>query len=361
MRFPAFCAVLVLALAGVAHAATNAAPGLQPERWLLVVDTSSPMKNRAPATHAAVAGLLDSAMNGQLQEGHELGLWTFADELHTDLDVMKWLDWRTNAMKRRFMDHLAVQKYEGRTEFKEVLDNLKTVVKDSRRLTVILFSDGDEVFEGTPHDAAIAAFFKANREEARSGKVPIVTVLRGARGEWAGLAQSYPPWPVTFPAFPPEPEPVLKSPPAATAPINPPPATKRPVIVAEPLVVRGPDPLSKEIEEKGLATNTAAGNIVIQKPPLQPQPPEPATNNEPGLADVSAASEPEWPKPVPESPGPAPDARPLRWMVGAAAGLLALVAVTALVMRRRMSGRRHTSVITRSMNGGQDKPPSGGA
>lgn len=355
MRFPALGLVLLLLHAGPARAATNAPAGLQPERWLMVVDVSSPMKTRAPAVTSAVAGLLNSSMNGQLLEGHEIGLWTFNDQLHTDLDVMKWMDFRTNAIKQRLMTHLAEQKYGRQPSFDETLENLKAVVKGSRRITLILISDGDELFTGTPHEAAIAEFFRANREAARSGKVPIITVLRGLRGEWAGVAQSYPPWPVTFPEFPPEPEPRVKSQAQmAKAQETSPSPTKRPVMVAEPLVVRGPDPLSKEIEEKGLATNTA--NLVLQKPAPPSPPAGSAVSNDQGVAENPAEPDPTWSRPVMETPNPQPRRPPVWLMIGAAGGLLAVAVAAALVLRRRVSSRHRTSLITRAMNGDRDKP-----
>jgi hypothetical protein len=345
MRYPTFGFILALILAGAARAATNAPTGPQPERWLMVVDVSSSMKNRAPAVREAVATLLDSSMNGQLLEGHEIGMWTFNDELHTDMDVMKWMDFRTNAIKHRLLTHLDAQKYGRQSSFDETIENLKAVVADSRRLTLILFSDGDELFPGTPYEAAIAEFFKSNRDKARSGKVPIITVLRGSRGEWAGLAQSHPPWPVTFPDFPPEPA-------STAAPANPP-SARRPVIVAEPLVVRGPDPLSKEIEEKGLATNSK--NLVLQKPAQPPPPAEPVITNVPATAGAGESSDTSPPQPV-EPINAEPQSRPLGLVVVATVGLLSIAVVAALLLRRRVSSRQRTSLITRSMNSGQDKP-----
>jgi hypothetical protein len=338
----------------------------QPERWLLVVDVSAPMKNRAPAVREALAGLLGSAMQGQLQKSHELGLWTFNDQLHTELDPFIWDDTRTNEIIKSMLGFVEKQKFSRQTQFSETLTNLQSLVRDSRQITVILFSDGDEAIQGTPYDEAIAAFFQQNSGEARAGKVPLLTVLRGWHGEWIGREQSFPPWPVVFPGFPSEPARVIpdagmetNAGPAGPVGSTVPSLPRRKVVAAEPLIVRGPDPLSKEIEEKGLATNTAAGNIIIQKPALELAPPEPRTNAVVAI-EAPVTLEPATPEPASKPPAPEPAPRPLRFWVGAAAGLLALGLATALLLRRRLSAHRRTSLITRSMNKDGDKSPSSG-
>src|SRR5262245_16773583 len=59
-------------------AQTNAMRDLS-SRYLFIVDKSAAMKRCASATQKAVENLLRSALNGQLQPGDSLGVWTFEE------------------------------------------------------------------------------------------------------------------------------------------------------------------------------------------------------------------------------------------------------------------------------------------
>ena len=71
--------------------AQPAASGVD-SRFLLIFDTSSAMKARVPATQYAVERLFFSMMNGQLQPGDSIGVWTFDRELRTgEFPLQRWL------------------------------------------------------------------------------------------------------------------------------------------------------------------------------------------------------------------------------------------------------------------------------
>ena len=61
-------------------------------RYLLIFDTSAAMKKRLPATQATVNRLSFSMMNGQLQPGDSIGVWTFDLKLRAgQFPLQRWL------------------------------------------------------------------------------------------------------------------------------------------------------------------------------------------------------------------------------------------------------------------------------
>ncbi len=73
-------------------AQTNAAKvAPSSRRWLLVVETSKSMQRRADAVLGAVRGMLASDLNGQLEAGDTLGMWTFNEDLYAGrLPLQMW-------------------------------------------------------------------------------------------------------------------------------------------------------------------------------------------------------------------------------------------------------------------------------
>jgi len=74
------------------RAQTNLAkPGPHSNRYLLIVETSRAMERRSEAALKVAQGLLVSGMNGQLQRGDSLGVWTFNEELYAGrLALQPW-------------------------------------------------------------------------------------------------------------------------------------------------------------------------------------------------------------------------------------------------------------------------------
>lgn len=348
---------LPLILGGsMATADTNDPPPI-PDRYLLVVDTSSPMRARAEALENAVSGLVVSGMLGEIHDGDELGVWTYNSDLHTgEFELVTWNAAAREEIAGGILEFVGKQRFRKSTDFGKVMPHLMDVVAASKRITVILFSDGDEVIEGTPFDDAIAVYFREHADTLKKQDVPIVTVLRGYEGKLIGHTLSFPPWPVEFPEFPPEPVPDPTPIPIAE-PFNPKPTVtppdlsrtlvttnKGPIVFGEPLIVSGP--VRKSAPPAAALADT---NRI-----------EPDTNRAPAAVPAAASApmtnaparvQPERPEAA-EPPGSDPEAdSPSRLhLILVLGGGGALVAVAVLLWMRRPRARRPASLITRSMN-----------
>ena len=77
--------VLTALIAGTFLASASRAQPAAPKvdnRFLLIFDISSDMRQRMPAVQNALDTLLATSANGQLHSGDTVGVWTFDQTLH---------------------------------------------------------------------------------------------------------------------------------------------------------------------------------------------------------------------------------------------------------------------------------------
>lgn len=311
----ALIAAALLCLPPVAHAAapaTNATRRLQPERWLLIVDTSNAMERRAKAVEGVVGELIVSGMNGQMEPGAELGIWTYNKELFAGVAPMQtWDPARSNLMANRTVGFLSKQPYQSKSRTEPVIAELNRVVGDSRRLTVVWLSDGaGEKIAGTPFDDLINEAFAKYRPALSKTRMPLVTVLRVHHGKYIRQNVSMSPWPVEFPAFPIDP--------AKTNALAKP-AVAKPAEPVKSIYISSP---KKPDADKPAPVETQGGSVKLRPPPESvvadvvppPRPADPppvqplpvvATEPPPVVAPVVAPVEPA-PILKPAEPAPSP-------------------------------------------------------
>ncbi len=307
---------------GQSSAARTAPP---PDRCLLIVETSKSMQRRADAVLAVVLDLLRSGLNGQLQGGDTLGVWTFNEDLYAGrFPLQQWSSQTQQDVARRVLTFLMAQKYEKQARLDKVLPTMTRVIKDSDRITVILISSGDDSIKGTPFDARINEYYQRWREQQQKARMPFVIALRAQDGLLADYAMNTPPWPVQLPRM------LVERKPIATAqgdvpkaaPTNPPPAVP-------PLIVSGKKPQPKQAEtpkaepvptQAALAPTvgvTMATNEPVEAKPGEPtvQPAEVAkaesTPSVPTMAATERAANPvESAQAKPETVSPPPATTP---------------------------------------------------
>ncbi len=204
---------------------TFLAPGLRAQRaatnvdsrFLLIFDTSSAMKRRAPAVQKALNEMLAASTNGQLHSGDSIGVWTFDQDLHKgQFPLQYWMPENAAMVASNISAFVGKQRYTKTTRFDAFLPLLNQVVGDSERLTVLIFCDGKGEIHGTPYDPGINQVFQQRQSERQEERLPIVVGLRSQRGQYIGCMVSFPPQPVNLPEFPPLPE-VTPAPPVADA------------------------------------------------------------------------------------------------------------------------------------------------
>jgi len=365
-RLSCLCCLIFLALSWPAPAATNVPPVI-PDRYLLVLDVSAPMRPRAAAVQQAVTSLLVSGFQGQIRDGDQIGIWTFNDQLHSgDFELLTWSGSDRNDLTRQVLNFVNALTYANETRFEKVRPELLAVVKESRRITVILMSDGDEVIQGTPFDLSISKYFQENAAELKVRKAPIITVMRGYNGQLIGHKISYPPWPLELPFFPAEPEPVsIPEPKAVSTPSNGLLKTlvttnKGPIVYAEPLIVSGGDRPARKasplpVETNAILTPTTPLNQPAAKIPIEAGNLDQTRSNR-GL-EAAASSTPDKPANTSGSSsatgadegGDGTFWSPVK-LIGVVVLGLAVVGGVVWLLRRKPRSTGHTSLITRSMD-----------
>ena len=350
------CAAVVLASA--AGSATNAPTRPQPDRWLLIADTSAAMKNRAAAMEGVIGELLLSGMNGEMKPGDELGLWTFNKELAAGVAPMQiWEPARSNIIAGRSSRFIGRQEFKDKARLEKVMTELPRVINGSRRLTVLIFSDGAQKISGTPFDDAINAAYAQHQPALAKTRMPLVTVLRSERGKYIGHSVSFAPWPIEYPPFAEEPKPPTPAPaPVATKPAEP----RKSIIITSP---KKPDSTNVLVEPVPVVSPAPAPVVTPVEPAPAPTPtpePEPAVVTVPEKAVVEQPVEPapalaatNAPTPV-AAPTPPPatvetvSAR--KWPLILGIGCMWVAIVAAWFLSRRSRRTHAASLITRSLD-----------
>jgi hypothetical protein len=367
----ALCAGLLLVPA--ARAQQPAQTG--ESRFLFIFDTSADMKKRLPAVQTEVNQLLATSLSGQLRASDSIGVWTFDQNLRSgQFPLQHWLPEDAVTIASDINQFVGKQRFANGTRFDALQPLLNEVIKGSERLTVLIFSDGEDQIQWTPFNAGINQVVQQRLAEQKKTKQPFVLVLRTQLGQYVGCTVNFPPGMVNVPEFPPLPAPVQTPPPAPPpAPVvNPPPPTGPPLIIigtkvetnwppapaptlptnpapvtptnivpvvpAAPATLVAPPPTSPAPE---IQTNAAPAPVATPAPPANPAPMTPAK-----LVPVPPPKPTAAANPVAASPENSSPAHKGALAIGAL--LIAAGALAALAFFR---GRRadRGSLISRAM------------
>jgi len=272
-------------------------------RFLLIFDTSSDMRQRLPAVQKALDTLLATSVNGQLQLGDNVGVWTFDQDLHTgQFPLQYWMPENAPMIASNITKFVKKQHYLNKTGFDALQPLLNQVVQRSERLTVLIFCDGKGEIHGTPYDTGINQIFQQRQRERQKGELPIIVGLRSQRGQYVGCMVSFPPQPVSLPAFPPLPE-VTPVPSVANAPA--PPVAKAPA---------SPGPPPSNVSSLIIVGTTITNHVLppqpkpapVNPPPMAVTPPPVAVTSTPAPAIVNEVKPPDVVTLAPTSAVPAP-------------------------------------------------------
>jgi len=292
-------------LASPLLAQTEAPPTHQlGNRALLVVETSSAMQSRAEGTLHAVQELLATELQGQLQTGDTLGVWTFSDEVHAgQFPLQHWSHEKRTAISDQVQGFLRSQRYAKSGKLDKALDSIAQLTSRSEFLTVILVTDGAKEIHGTPFDDHINDAYRVWRQQQQETRMPYLTVLRAQAGKFVECAVSPVPWPIDLPSLPPE---LLAARAAAARPVRVPrrPAPAPVIATGPPLIFSGHKPAptdTPKLVEPALpsmaaqGTNVPAATVVTtsasQTPPTVAAPaPKPSLESAP--AQVASSPTP---------------------------------------------------------------------
>ncbi len=300
------CFLTAIAVLPELRAQTNLPPATNialPNRFLLVVDTSASMKRRAGDVLKIVDGIIASGASGQLRVGDTLGVWTFNEDVYSDLPLQTWAVNEREQIASRTDDFLKQQRYAKTSRFDKLLPNLRDVIRASDIITIFIISNGEGKMKGTAFDQEINDLYQQNLKETKSHRVPIVTVLQAKGGRLLRYTVNAFPWPVVIPEVPI----TIKSVPA------PPPVQPAPAVVRQntpspvpPLIFEKPVPplVVKTESAPPVTAQPAPPAIVSPTPVITPSPvpiPAPSIATVPP-AEVAPSTQP--PPPVMATPLP---------------------------------------------------------
>ena len=283
-RWGALLAVLLAASGG------KAADAPEPGRFLLLFETSPGLKKNLPALKQTLDALFASNLQHEMQENDDLAVWTVDQELHTGtFPLASWAPAEAETYSARLKDFLGRQKFSPRASLGAVQPLLNRVIKNSERLTVLIFCDEQSRLLGTPYDSGVNeiitnALTRTTVTRTKAEPQMFVLVLRSYQGEYLGCSVNRSA-PLNFPKFPPPPSPKPEPP-----PIKPPPAIA-PVAAPPPVVVQ---PVPALII---VGTNASTNLAALTKSSSQP-PPQPAPQPTVPPATIAPVTNPPVPKPI---------------------------------------------------------------
>ena len=320
-----------------------------PQRWLFVFDLSSTMKKRLPATEAVLKNFFASAAEGRLQDGDNIGVWTYDQKTHGgQFPLAVWNQAQAAMLPTNLIAFLQSRTYSASSQLAALQPALTGVITNSERLTIVIFCDGESDITATPYDAGINQSFLDGRAEREKNSQPFVVLIRTLSGKYIGCTVSFPPGAINIPLFlQPAPPPKIPPPPPPAAVV----AVKPPVVPDLVIIGTHVNPLTNFVLEiSSPPTNEvslAAPKIVATPAPL-PTPVQPIVNQ-----TTSPTAKVEIPLVIPATnvvvaTTNAADGMTRRQVL-IGGGLLAAVIVLVVILLVRRNRRSESSLITSSM------------
>jgi hypothetical protein len=288
---------LALSVAGTARAQ---------DRWLFVFENTAAMKKRMPAVNDELQKIFYGSVAGQMHAGDSLGVWTFDQKLHVgEFPLRAWQPENAVNTASNLTAFLNKRSFKGEVNFNALEPLLGEVVAGSRRLTILIFCEGQGEIIWTPYNDAINHALKAGYAERKKNNQPFVVLLRVQDGKYFGCSMNFPPGDLNLPAFPEDVVEAKLVPAVTNAVVEP--EKKKPLLDTAPLFVVGtnsgtnlaalpppPPKIEAIVPPVAAATNVSPASVTngsvaasVTNPPTppaakvgnQPVPAQPATDN----------------------------------------------------------------------------------
>src|SRR5262245_8464583 len=144
-------------------------------------------------------------MQGQARPGDTLGVWTYNETLNAgQFPLQTWTKDAGKHISAAVLGHLGEQKLSRQPRFECVASALQPIVNDSPFITVVIICSGIDAIKGTSFDKEINRAFAQWRDEQQKAHMPLVVVLRAARGEYTHYTVTPAPWKAEMPPLPAE-------------------------------------------------------------------------------------------------------------------------------------------------------------
>ncbi len=152
---------------------------------LFVVDTSRSMSRYSAMTRQTVFDLVYDGVQGQMNTGDIYGIWIFNEKVQTNaFTSLNWDAQLNRGLAAGAANFIKILPYEKQTRLDRIWAELVGYARQTRKLTVIMITDGSDRFVGTPFDAQINTYFEKHAKEFRQAKKPFVITLAALDGKF---------------------------------------------------------------------------------------------------------------------------------------------------------------------------------
>jgi hypothetical protein len=158
-------------------------------RHIVVIDQSFSMSRRRRVLAESVSEMIRTGLNGHIGEGELVEIWTFDQSVdRSKLPEIRWTQRDASARAGEVFEWVDRLKFAGQTRTEGLMRAFEEAVNGSPDVTIVLFSDGDVEFSGTPFDLPINLAYREHGRELRKRREPFVTVLRAQDGGFKAWA-----------------------------------------------------------------------------------------------------------------------------------------------------------------------------
>ena len=249
-------------------------------RFLLVVDTSTAMRQFKHEGRQFVFDLLFADLSQLMQPGDTFGVWTFNQEVSGGVFPMQvWQPAQKIDLASKVTLFLQLQRYEKASRLGAVWAKLLAQINTIKDVNVVIVTSGHTQLGEVGLGETFQPIWEVKAALAQNLKQPMVIALAARKGQIVNWAISTANEPLDFPQPPKQ----LTVSPPATPPKNeksdaPAPkalaTSKIPLATNEPLPVE-PPPVAQAVPNKPPTPNHQPSTINHQPPQLAPQTPAP--------------------------------------------------------------------------------------
>lgn len=355
------CALVIVVTAVVsASAAITTAPRTGPEgnRFLFVVDTSSSMKRIDQGGRQVVYDLVYSGLDGRMQPGDTLGVWTFGDEVKGGVfPVQYWSSEKSPALATQISQFLKEQVAGKYSRLDNAITNVERLAKSVKDMDVVIVTSAATRFKLDDSWAVLQQAWKGRVDEAKKNNKPLVLTIAARGGQIMQTMLTVGNEPLQLAAPPPR-RPAATT--RASSDMDPPPATKTKA-TREPIIMQGtskPRPIESIPTKFAPPPPPPAETDPLLNPTPEPTP-VPVLNPDNPIVDSSKAGSQPQLRVSAREPGTAapassaPAGASARMLIVAGITLLLVAGILGIWVLIYVRSRNRVSYISRSMT---DKP-----
>lgn len=263
---------------------------------IFAVDASRSMSRVSAMSRQVVFDLVYDGVQGQMSSGDLYSIWVFNEKVYTnDFASMTWDPLLNRGLAIGASNFVKSLSYGKNTKLDRLWADLVAYARQTRKLTVIIITDGTDRFVGTTFDTQLNTFFDKHEKEYHEAKKPFVITLAALDGKFLACTINGARDPIAFDSIASQvyqwkqgqpqnqaqaslskPAPVSETPAAqilAPAPVIVPPTAPAPVVAPQtnteaPTVVAEPVKMATPPPAVVISTRAAETNVPVPVTPI---------------------------------------------------------------------------------------------